>query len=95
MDFEGHPAATHLAVVSHQNLNKLHVVFGFVILQEAKNHCDKAVPSCFLHSSEVLGELLALHDLYLWTDEDTSICFYHRQLREEILEILESCIFLI
>ena len=43
MDFEGHPA-THLAVVCHQGFNKHHIVFSLAIPQEAKNHCDKAIP---------------------------------------------------
>ena len=68
MDFEGHPAA-HGAEVLHQSLNQLHIVFGLVIAQEAPNHCNKAVPSRFLHPSEPLVKFLALHDLlYLWSD---------------------------
>ncbi|MBN3271194.1 RPR1B protein, partial [Polyodon spathula] len=47
IDFEGHPT-THCAVVLHQSLNQLHIVFGLVIAQGAPNHCDKAVPSRFL-----------------------------------------------
>ena len=57
MDFEGHPAA-HGAVVLHQSLNQLHIVFGLVIAQEAPNYCDKAVPSHFLHPSDFLGNSL-------------------------------------
>lgn len=43
MEFERHPAA-HYVVVLHQILNQLHIIFGFVIAQEAPNHCDKTVP---------------------------------------------------
>src|SRR5258705_9545928 len=71
MDCEGHPAA-HCATVLHQSLNQLHIVFGLVIAQAAPNHYGKAVPSCFLLTSELLGEFIALQDhLYLWSDEDT------------------------
>lgn len=34
-----------------------------MIFQKAPNHCDKSVPYCFLHSSELHGGFLALYDL--------------------------------
>ena len=89
-DFEGHPAA-HFAIVLHQSLNQLHIVVDLVIAQEALNHCDKAVPSCFLLPSELLWEFLALQDLlYLWSDEDTGFDLCLRQLKEEVLKVLDE-----
>lgn len=66
MHFEGHPA-THFAVVCHQGLNKLHIVFGLVIPQEAKNYCNKAVPRCSLCPCEFFGETPCTPlPFYLW-----------------------------
>ncbi|XP_078470507.1 uncharacterized protein LOC144732790 isoform X2 [Lampetra planeri] len=88
VDFEGHH--------SHQSLNQLHIVFELVIAQEATKHCDKAVPSRFLLTSELLGEFMALQDLlYLWSDEDTGFDLCLSQLREEVLKVLEGCRLLI
>src|SRR6476469_1263427 len=90
MDFEGHPPA-HRAVVLHQILNQLDIVFGLVVAQEALNHCDKAVPSCFLPTSKLFWEFITLHDLfYLWSDEDTGFDLCLRQLREEVLKAEDS-----
>ena len=94
MDFEGHPAA-HRAVVLHQSLNQLHIVLDLVIAQEALNHCDKAVPSCFLLTSKLFRKFITLQDLsYLWSDEDTGFDLCLRQLREEVLKELEGADFL-
>lgn len=53
----------------------------------------QSCPMLFLYASELLKEFLAFYELlYLWSDEDTSFAFYHRQLTEEILKILEGCL---
>lgn len=58
--------------------------------QEALNYCDKAVTCCFLCLSELLEEFLAFYDLYSWSDKDISFDVCHRQLREEVLSVLEG-----
>lgn len=80
--FEGHPVS-HFA---HSSLKskQCHIDFGLVIPQEAPNYCDISVPYCFLHSSVLLREFLALYDLhYLWSDKGSSFEFYHKQFRKE------------
>lgn len=80
MDFDRH-CATQCPIVLHQIHNQLHRVLGFLIVQEAQSHCDKAVSSHFLLLSDLLGKSFALQDLlrYLkapgtvlkgcWTDQ--------------------------
>ena len=94
MDLEEHPASC-FAVVPHQDLNKLHIVFGHVIPQEAPNHYSEAVPRCFLRPNKLLGELFALHHLYLWSDKNIGFHICFRELREENSKVLEVCRLLI
>lgn len=43
-----------------------------MIPQEAPNHCDKAVPRCYVRPIKLLGEFLVHNDhLYLSSAEDT------------------------
>lgn len=58
MDSERHPTA-HCAVVLHQNLNQLCIVFVFLIAQEALNHCE-TVPGHFLLPSWILGGITCI-----------------------------------
>lgn len=69
MDFDRHSAAL-CTIVLHQILNQLHYIFGYMIAQEAQNHCDKAVSNRFLLPTDILVEFLA-HYLYLWSDESS------------------------
>ena len=56
----------------------------------------QAVPGRFLLTSELPGEFIALQDLpYLWYDENTGFDLCLRQLRKEVLKVLEGCRLLI
>lgn len=69
--------------MSHSSSSDLQtaLILGFLIVQEAQSHCDKAVSSHFLLLSDLLGRSFALQDLlrYLkapgtvhkgcWTDQ--------------------------
>lgn len=77
MDFEEHPAA-QFDLVLHHTLNKLHIVFGLVIPQEAPTHCDKTLPHCFLRPNE-LREFLALYDLFICGPSKTPVLTFARE----------------
>ena len=65
--------------VLYQSINQLHVVLIFVIVKEAKNLCNKAVPSgCFHLPLKLLGEFFVLNYLLcLRFDKNTGcdLCF--------------------
>lgn len=83
MDFE-RPLAVKFAVILHQGVNKLYIVFGLVIPWEAQNHCDKSVLRCFLSPNEFLWELLTLYNLlYLWPRKTPALTFDSDSLREK------------
>ena len=66
------------------------IVFGLVIPQEFPNHCNKAVPRCFLRSSKLLEEFLALHDLHVWSNKDTGFHFCQGKKSRRFLKAADS-----
>ena len=91
VDFERH-SASHFDIILYESLNQLHIVFIFVITQEAMNDCNKTVPSHFLLPVQQLGKLLTFYDLLdLQSNKDTSLDLCLRQCWKKNLEVLESC----
>lgn len=53
----------YFTVVLYFCLNKLHMIFGLLIPEEAPNRCDEAITLYSLRPSELFWKFLALHDL--------------------------------
>lgn len=75
MAFEKHPAV-HFTVLPHQSLNKLHIVFSFVISHERPEPLQQSFfQAAFSFLVSFLGN--SFLPWILWSDEEDSFDFCH------------------